>query len=438
MSNESPIWNPEFETMSRQQLQEVQLQRLKTTVERAYHKVPFYKRALDEKGIKPDDIKTIDDLRKLPFTYKQDFRDTYPFGLFAEPLENVVRLQATSGTTAKPIIVGYNRNDLESWAEVNARSLSACGVTKYDIVQNAYGYGLFTGGLGVHLGAERIGATVIPISGGLSQRQLMFLEDVGSTVLTCTPSYALSLVETMEDTKVDRNKIKLRVGIFGAEPWSEAMRDEIESRWKILALNIYGLAELTGPGVGCECTQKAGMHIWEDYFIPEIIDPITGDPLPYGQEGELVFTSLKKEVLPVIRYRTRDRTHLIAEPCACGRTHVRMGRITGRTDDMLVIRGVNLFPSQIETAILRVPEIEPQYVIVVDRQQTQLDNIEVRAEATEELWAKGQEAIDAVIARLRHEIHEVTLLNVIVKVVEPKSIQRSEGKAKRVFDLREL
>ncbi|MBI2954079.1 MAG: phenylacetate--CoA ligase [Chloroflexi bacterium] len=432
------MWNAEFEMMPRDQLQKLQLQRLKQTVERAYYKVPFFRKAFDQKGVKPEDIKSLDDVSKLPFTIKNDFRDNYPFGLLAEPIENVVRIHASSGTTGKPIVGAYNRNDLDVWAEVMARSITGSGASAGDVLQNAYGYGLFTGGLGFHLGGERMGATVIPISGGLSKRQIMMMEDLGSTTLCCTPSYALALAETMQEGQVSRDRFKLQRGIFGAEPWSEAMRKEIEERWQIDAFNIYGLTELIGPGVSCECSQKVGMHIWEDHFLAEIIDPVTGEPLGYGQEGELVFTSLTKEALPVIRYRTRDRTVLNVEPCACGRTHVRMERIRGRTDDMLIIRGVNIFPSQIESVILTLPDLEPQYFIVVDREKSNLDNLEVRVEATERLWIRGEEARQAIAGRIRREVQQIVGISIDVKIVEPKSIQRSEGKAKRVFDLREL
>ncbi|MCL5266426.1 MAG: phenylacetate--CoA ligase [Chloroflexi bacterium] len=438
MSNPNLIWNKEFETMPREELRKLQLQRLKQTVERAYHKVHFYKAAFDEKGVKPEDIESLDDLNKLPFTMKKDLRDNYPFGMLSEPLENIVRIHASSGTTGKPIIGAYNSNDMNAWGEAMARVYTACGATSKDVVQNAYGYGLFTGGLGFHLGAERIGATVIPAAAGMSQRQLMLMEDLGTTVLTCTPSYALSLAETMAEMGISRDRLKVKCGIFGAEPWSEGMRAQIEERWQIDAYNIFGLTELGGPGVACECAYKSEMHIWEDHFLPEIIDPNTGEQLGYGQIGELVLTGLTKEALPIIRYRTRDLTVLNAEPCACGRTHVRMDRIKGRTDDMLIIRGVNVFPSQIETAILRVPDLEPQYVIIVDREKSVLDNLEVRVEATESLWSGGEAAREAAARQVNKEFQQIVGMTASVKIVEPKSIQRSEGKAQRVIDKRSL
>jgi len=433
------MWNPEIETLSREEMRRLQLKRLQEVVSRAYNKVPFYKRKFDEKGVKPDDIQRLEDLQKLPFTSKLDFRENYPFGLFTVPVSECARIHASSGTTGKPIIGGYTKNDLKVWGEVMARALVIAGLTSNDILQNAYGYGLFTGGLGLHLGAETLGATVVPTSGGFSQRQIMLMEDIGCTALSSTPSYALVLAETAEEMGVNiRERWKLRVGIFGAEPWTEEMRDELERRLYVQALNIYGLTEVIGPGVSQECPHKTGSHIAEDHFLPEVIDPATGEPLEYGQEGELVFTTVTKEALPVIRFRTRDLCTLYADKCSCGRTTVRMGRITGRTDDMLIIRGVNVFPSQIEGVIFRVKELEPQYFIVVDRQKHSLDDLEVHVEATQETWDRGADATAAAAKKVASGVQQLVGIGIKVKVVEPHSIQRSEGKAKRVYDYREV
>jgi phenylacetate-CoA ligase len=343
------IWNREFETLSREALEKVQLDRLKSTVERIHNAVPYYRAKMDEAGVSPSDINDIKDLRRLPFTTKEDLRLNYPFGLFTVPLEEVVRVHASSGTTGKPTVVGYTAKDIDTWAELMARSLACAGTHKGDMVHNAYGYGLFTGGLGAHYGVEKLGATVIPVSGGNSKRQIMLMQDFGSSVLLCTPSYALNLAEVMSDMGIDPGSLKLKVGIFGAEPWSENMKEEIEKKLKIDAVDIYGLSEIIGPGVSCECIEeKKGLHVFEDHFIPEIINPDTGEALPPGEMGELVFTTVTKEAFPVIRYRTKDLTKLISDPCSCGRTFYRMQRVTGRTDDMLIIRGVNVFPSQIE------------------------------------------------------------------------------------------
>ncbi len=432
-------WNEEMETMPRDRLEALQLERLQAVVERVYETIPFYKRAFEEKGVRPSDIQSLDDLGKLPFTTKQDLRDHYPFGMFAVPLEQIVRVHASSGTTGKPTVVGYTRRDMELWGEVMARTLRAGDVTTEDVVHNAYGYGLFTGGLGFGLGAETIGAATVPVSGGFTKRQLMLMEDFGATVLCCTPSYALVLAETAEEAGIDfRERMKLRVGFFGAEPWTEAIRREIEARLGLEAFDIYGLSEIIGPGVSVECHEHNGLHIFEDHFLPEIIDPATGERLPYGSEGELVFTTLTKEGMPLIRYRTRDRVRLFVEPCACGRTLVRMSKVLGRTDDMLIIRGVNVFPSQIEEALLKVEGLAPQYVILIDRPKDQLDRLEVWVEATEELYRRGEYAVKQVQERAMGELHEMLGLNVRVQVVEPHKIQRSEGKAVRVLDRRSL
>ncbi len=439
MSPIGPMWNPEVETLSREEMRRLQLQRLQDVVQRVYNQVPFYRRKFDEKGVKPEDIKHFEDISKLPFTSKLNFRENYPFGLFAVPPKDCVRLHASSGTTGKPVVGGYTKRDMEVWAEAMARCLIATGMTSNDILQNSYGYGLFTGGLGLHLGAETIGATVLPTSGGFSNRQLLLMEDLGCTFLSSTPSYALVLAETAEEMGIDiKSRMKLHTGIFGAEPWTEQMRDELERRWHIQALNIYGLTEVIGPGVSCECTHKTGMHVTEDHFLPEIIDPATGEPLDYGQHGELVFTTVTKEAMPVIRFRTRDLCTLYADKCGCGRTTVRMGRITGRTDDMLIIRGVNIFPSQIEGVIIQLKELEPQYQIVVDRRKDKLDELEVRVEATEEAWAKGADLCRAVARQVSDGVQGIVGIAIGVKVVAPKSLQRSEGKAKRVYDYREV
>ena len=432
-------WNEEMETMPRDRLEALQLERLQALVERVYEKSPFYRKAFEEKGVRPGDIQSLDDLSKLPFTTKQDLRDHYPFGMFIVPLEQVVRIHASSGTTGKPTVVGYTRHDMEVWGEVMARTLRAADVTTEDVVHNAYGYGLFTGGLGFGLGAETIGAATVPVSGGFTKRQLMLMEDFGATILCCTPSYALVLAETAEEEGIDfRARMKLRAGFFGAEPWTEAIRKEIEARLGLEAFDIYGLSEIIGPGVSVECHEHNGLHIFEDHFLAEIIDPVTGERLPYGSEGELVFTTLTKEGMPLIRYRTRDRVRLFLEPCSCGRTFVRMSKVLGRTDDMLVIRGVNVFPSQIEEALLKVEGLAPQYVILVDRPKDQLDQLEVWVEASEELYRRGEYAVKQAQEQAMHEVHEILGLNVKVQVVEPHKIQRSEGKAVRVIDRRQL
>ena len=431
------IWDVPHETMSRADLQALQLQRLQTQVARVYEKVPFYRQKLMEQGLTPQAIRSYEDLYKLPFTYKRDFRDNYPLGLTAVPKEQIVRLHASSGTTGKPTVVAYTAGDIDTWSEVMARTLTAAGVTKHDVVHNAYGYGLFTGGLGFHYGAERVGAMVIPMSGGATKRQIMLLQDLGSTVLCCTPSYALFLAETALEMGVDLRESSLRVGIFGAEPWTQRMRAEIESKLGLKAIDIYGLSEVIGPGVSVECEYQAGLHIFEDHFLAEVVDPATGEPLPYGTRGELVFTTLTKEALPVIRYRTGDITSLNAEPCACGRTLVRMEKISGRTDDMLIVRGINVFPSQIETVLLQVEGVQPHYQIIVDRQRT-LDDLEVWVEVSEEVFADDIRGLQALEGRIRDELRNMLGIAARVKLVEPKSIQRSEGKAKRVIDRREV
>ena len=432
------LWDPEFETLPREALEALQLKRLLATAERVYATVPFYKKKFDEAGFRPGDIRSLKDLRYLPFTTKTDLRDHYPFNLFAVPMEQVVRIHASSGTTGKQTVVGYTRRDINTWAEVMARSLAAAGAQRNDIIHNAYGYGLFTGGLGIHYGAEKMGAAVIPISGGNSKRQIIIMQDFGSTVLTCTPSYALFLAETAEEMGVDIKKLKLRVGIFGAEPWSEKMRDEIERQLNIDAIDIFGLSEIIGPGVSIECIEaKRGLHIFEDHFIPEIINPQTGEVLPYGEKGELVFTTITKEAFPLIRYRTRDISVLYPQPCVCGRTHVRMERVSGRSDDMLIIRGVNVFPSQIESVLMNVQGVEPHYLLIVDRQGN-LDTLEVRVEVNEKGFSDEVKELQVLGRRIEKDIKDLLGVTAAVKLVEPKSIQRSEGKAQRVIDKRKI
>ena len=430
-------WDKVHETMPRDELRSLQLRRLQAKVREVYEKVPFYREAFQMRGLTPESVRSLDDLAKLPFTTKQDFRDNYPLGLAAVPSQQIVRIHASSGTTGKPTVVAYTRNDISLWAEMMARTLTMAGVTAADVVHNGYGYGLFTGGLGIHYGAERIGATVLPMSGGNTKRQIMLMQDLGSTVLCCTPSYALFMAETASEMGVDLRNLDLRVGLFGAEPWSYRMREEIEDKLGILALDIYGLSEIIGPGVAQECPQKNGLHIFEDHFLPEIIDPATGEPLPYGQKGELVFTTLTKEALPVIRYRTRDITSLHPEPCACGRTLVRMEKVTGRSDDMLIVRGVNVFPSQIESVLLEIEGVEPHYQIIVDRAQG-LDDLEIWVEVSEQIFSDEIRRLEGLERKVRAEIESVLGIIARVKLVEPRSIQRSEGKAKRVVDRREL
>jgi len=431
------IWNRHFETMPREQMRQVQGERLRDTVERIYYNVPYYREKMQQKGLGPEHINTIDDLKKLPFTTKQDLRDNYPYGLFAIPMTEIIRLHASSGTTGRPTVVGYSRHDIGVWSEVMARTLTAAGAGKDDFIQIAYGYGLFTGGLGLHYGGEKIGASVIPISGGNTKRQLQLMEDFGSTVLACTPSYAAYLAEAIEESGIQRENLKLRIGVFGAEPWTENMRREIEKKLKIKAIDIYGLSEIIGPGVSFECEHQCGLHINEDHFIPEIIDPETLEVLPEGELGELVFSTVTKEGLPLIRYRTRDLTRLNLETCACGRTLVRMNKCTGRSDDMLIIRGVNLFPSQIESVLLEMDETTPHYLLVVDRIDN-LDTLELHVEVEDRFYSDKISELQALRMKIQHHVESTTGLSVTVKLVEPKTIERSEGKAKRVIDKRKM
>lgn len=425
------------ETMSREQLQQLQSERLCRQVKRCYENVECFRKRMDQANLKPEDIHGIEDLYKIPFAYKQDLRDYYPYGLFAVPMNEIVRVHASSGTTGKRIVVGYTNNDLNLWSDCVARMLTSIGVGKDDIVQVAFGFGLFTGGFGLQGGAEKIGATVIPISSGNTALQIQTMIDFGTTLLCCTPSYAMYLGEEIERLGL-KSQLKLKYGIFGAEPWTEDMRSQIEDKLGIKAFDIYGLSEILGPGVSCECQHQAGMHIWEDHFYPEIIDPDTGNVLPPGSIGELVITTLTKEGFPVIRYRTRDICSLVYEPCACGRTSVRMKKPSGRSDDMLIIRGVNVFPSQIEEVLLRIGEgITPNYQIVVDRINN-ADTLEVRVEMSDKLFADDVKSIEKLEKNIHSQLQSMLGLSAAIRLVTPKTIERSEGKAKRVIDKRKL
>ncbi len=433
-----PIRNPQIETMPRAELNKLQSERLVWQVKRMYENVECFRNRMDEKGLKPDDIHGIEDLHKLPFSYKNDLRDYYPYGLFAEPLENIVRVHASSGTTGKRIVVGYTRNDLDMWTECVARMLNGIGLNEDDVFQVSFGYGLFTGGFGLHAGAERIGATVIPMSSGNTSLQIQTMIDFKATAICCTPSYAMYLAEEVEKLGV-KDQLSLKVGIFGAEPWSESMRSEIEQKLGIKAYDIYGLSEILGPGVSCECEHQCGMHVWEDNFIVEIIDPDTGEVLPEGSAGELVFTTISKEGFPVIRYRTRDICSLNYEKCKCGRTHLRMNKPSGRSDDMLIIRGVNVFPSQIEEVLLSIHsgDITPNYIIRIDRVNN-TDTFDLDVEMSESMFTDDLKSITKTEKQITEKLRSVLGLGVKVHLVNPKSIARSEGKAKRVIDMRKL
>ncbi len=428
-------WDDQFECMPVEKLQEFQLKKLKETLEWVYQKLPFYRKKFDESGVKPADIKRLEDLSKLPLTVKTDLRDNYPFGLCAVPLDQVVRVHASSGTTGKPITGPYTAEDLDQWTECMARNLWAAGVRPGDIVQNAYGHGLFTGGLGFHQGASRIGSTVVPTSSGMTERQITLMKDFGSTVLFSTPSYALTIAERAEEMKVDIRKLPLRVGVFGAEPWTLAMRDEIQVRMGIKAMEAYGLTELCGPGVAFDCEAQDGLHINEDHFLAEIVDPATLEPVPMGEPGELLFTAIQRRAMPMIRYRTKDITRLKREKCVCGRTFIKMDKIAGRSDDMLIISGVNVFPSQIEALLLDVEEVLPQYVLVV-RKKGYLDHLTVRVEAKAEVLDLGAEKRSEVEKKIASHIQGMMGIGVKVEVLAPKTIARSEGKALRVIDER--
>ena len=428
-------WNKEVECMGREEMRRLQSERLVKMVKHVYANSTFYRKRMDEHGVTPDDIRSIDDISKLPFMTKQDLRDNYPFNLFCVPMEKIVRLHASSGTTGKPIVAGYTREDLQMWSDVTARSLIAAGVTSEDIMQVSYGYGLFTGGLGAHDGGTLIGASIVPTSSGNTEKQITLMHDFGSTVLACTPSYALYLAETIAKSGLDINDFKLRVGIFGAEPWTNSMRKDIEEKLHIKAYDIYGLTEMCGPGVGCECECQNGTHLWEDHFYPEIIDPVTLQPLPPGEKGELVFTNLTKWGMPMMRYRTRDLTSLIYEKCECGRTAVRMNKILGRSDDMLIIRGVNVFPSTVESIILEFPECEPYYLIEVDRVNN-VDTFDILVEVHPEYYTdKVNELVD-LKKRITARCQSVIGIKPNIKIVEPNTIERSMGKAKRAIDRR--
>jgi phenylacetate-CoA ligase len=429
-------YEPQFECASRDEMRAVQSKRLAEMAERCYNNIPFYRRKFDEMGLKPGDIRSIDDLQKLPFTYKQDLRDNYPFGLFASGRDDLRRIHASSGTTGKQTVVGYTENDLDIWARSVARGLTSIGGKKSDYVHISYGYGLFTGGLGLHYGAEKLGATAIPVSSGNTKRQVQIMQDFGSDILCCTPSYAIFIGETIRDMGIDPKSLPLRAGVFGAEPWTEGMRKQIESLLAIKAYDIYGLSEIAGPGVACECEYQNGMHIQEDFFYPEIIDPDTEEVLPYGQYGELVFTCIGKEALPLIRYRTRDICKLDNSPCACGRTTIRMAKPQGRSDDMLIIRGVNVFPSQVEHVLLSLG-MEPNYQLVVDRINN-LDRMEVQVEMSDAMFSDTVKDIETVERKIAEELHSTLNITAKVRLLEPHSIPRSEGKAKRVIDNRHI
>lgn len=431
------MYDQKHEAMSRDELDRLQFTRLRETIGRAYENVPFFKKNFDDAGVSPGDIKSLDDMVNIPFMVKQNMRDNYPFGLFATPLDDVVRVHASSGTTGQVTVVGYTQNDIDTWADLIARCLVSYGASKHDMFQVAYGYGLFTGGLGLHYGAERLGGTVVPISGGNTKRQIQLLKDFKTTVLCCTPSYALLIAEEAAEMGVDIREFPLKIGVFGAEPWSESMRAQAEEKMGIDAYDIYGLSEVLGPGVACECQAKDGLHIFEDHFIPEIIDPDTGNRLPDGTPGELVFTSLTKEATPVIRYRTRDITSLTHEPCSCGRTHARMARIFGRSDDMLIIRGVNVFPSQVEDILIKVEGVEPHYQIIVDKQGV-MDVVDVRVEVSPEIFSDEIKNLEKLEKKIGAAIRAELAIGAKITLVEPKSIQRTEGKAKRVIDKRDL
>lgn len=434
------FYNEEFETLPREALKALQVKRLQQVLQRVYHTVGHYKKSLDAVRVKPDDIRSMADIHRLPFTTRQDLRDNYPFGLFAVPMSSVVRLHASSGTTGRSTVFGYTKRDIETWSELMARSLVAAGLSKNDIIHNAFGYGLLTGGLGLHFGAEKIGASVIPMSGGNSKRQIMILQDFGPTALCSTPSYALHLADQGKSLGIDMKALKLRVGIFGAEPWSRAIADEIEKIYGITALNIFGLSEVMGPGIAMECLEgRDGMHIWEDHFLVETINPQTGEVLPEGSEGELVFTTLTKEAFPLIRYRSGDISRLIAEPCRCGRSHIKMDRITKRSDDMLIIRGINIFPSQVEAILVDIDGLEPRYQIIVDKSGA-LDSLELQVEVSEKVFNESDsvKTLQNIEKRIIKDLKDFLGVAARVKLVEPNTLQRPEGLAAKVIDNRRI
>ncbi len=431
------FWEPDKETISREELEQLQLERLESTLNRVYLNVPFYHKKFDEMEIDIDNLRSLEDLRKLPFTTKEDLRNNYPYGLFAVPLREVVRIHASSGTTGMSTVVGYTKNDIKTWSNLVARVLTAGGVTKDDVVQIAFGYGLFTGGFGLHYGAEKIGASVIPISSGNTQRQIKIMQDFKTTALVCTPSYALVIADTIKEMGININSLSLKYGLFGAEPWSEAMRQEIQDKLKIIATDNYGLSEVMGPGVAGECLERNGLHINEDHFLVEVINPDTLEPVPAGETGELVITTLTKEAFPVIRFRTRDLTRIIPEPCRCGKKFIRMSRVMGRTDDMLIIKGVNVFPSQIEPILFDIEGTEPHYQIVVER-KGHLDEVTVHVEVQESIFFDEMKKQNRLINQIKERLASELGISVEVRLVEKKTIERTEGKAKRVVDLRKI
>lgn len=429
------IWNEKVETAPREEIRAIQLERLKNQVRFSYENVPFYKKKFDEIGLKPEDIKTLDDIRKIPFTVKSDLRDNYPYGLFGVPMKDIVRIHASSGTTGKPTVVGYTKEDLDMWSECIARLVTAAGGTSEDITQISFGYGLFTGAFGLHYGMEKVGASVIPISAGNTEKQLMIMQDFKPTILVSTPSYALYMSEVAEELGIRKEDLNLKIGMFGAEGHTEEMRKELEKRWGIVATENYGLSEVGGPGVCGECLEHTGMHINEDYFIVEIIDPETGEPLPEGEKGEVVITPILKKGIPLLRYRTKDISWINTEKCPCGRTTARLHKIQGRTDDMLIIKGVNVFPSQVESVLVGMDQISPQYLLVVTK-NGYTDNLEVKVELQDTSLLENFGALEDLRKKIRHNIHTVLGIDVKVSLVEPKSIERTTGKAKRVLDLR--
>ncbi len=429
------IWEKEIECCNRQTIEEIQLERLKHMVEKAYNNVPFYKKKFDEIGLKPEHIQLLKDVSKIPFTTKNDMREQYPYGLFAEPMKNIARIHASSGTTGKPVVAGYTKSDLNNWSNAIARLVTAAGVTEEDVAQVAFGYGLFTGGFGLHYGLERVGAALVPMSSGNTQKQIMLMQDFGTTALIATPSYAMYISEVIEEMQIPKSNFKLKYGLFGAEGMSEEMRQTLEKRFGALVTTNYGLTEVIGPGVSGECQYKCGQHINEDMFLVEIIDPNTGEVLPYGEKGEVVITTLTKEAMPVLRYRTRDISNLILDSCKCGRTSMRLANIQGRTDDMLIIKGVNVFPSQIESVVLGFPQVSPNYQLIV-RRKNMLDNLEVVVELVDGSLLEKYSEIERLEKEISAKIHSVLGLKVKLRLAEPKSIERTTGKAKRVIDLR--
>jgi phenylacetate-CoA ligase len=429
------MFQPKLETMPREALAELQLARLRTQLARVYVNVPLYRRKFDEAGFRPEDVRNLDDLRRAPFTVKDDLRSAYPFGMFAAPHQDIVRVHSSSGTTGQITVVGYTRGDIERWSDLMARTFACGGATAGDIVQVSYGYGLFTGGLGAHYGSERLGAMTIPVSGGNTARQVQILKDFGVTVLACTPSYAMLIAETAESMGVDVRSLPLKIGVFGAEPWSEGFRTQIEEKMGITAIDIYGLSEVMGPGVASECVHHSGLHVFEDHFLMEIIDPTTLEPVPDGEAGEVVLTTLTKEGIPVIRYRTRDISRMVSGECACGRTFRRMERVTGRTDDMLIIRGVNVYPSQIEQVLMGIADVAPHYQVVLGKRGS-MDTVEVQVEVGPDFKLDEIRELEVLQRKVASAIASALAVSVDVRLVEPHAIQRSEGKAKRVVDRR--